>query len=180
MILFRQTDYRYPFLWEDDQQPPARWHGEGAGPVHYLADTPDGAWAELLRQEEIRDPEELKTIRRSLWAIEVPDEASVEPELPEQILIGNPGTWARCQEEARRLRAAGATRITTKSAALLPGQARGWRVDGGLQQGPSRDGQVRVLFGPRPDLVGWAVVVEGRPGEDLLPRIHHFSRTNPR
>ncbi len=176
MILFRQTDSRYPFLWEDDQQPPGRWHGQGEGPAHYLADTPDGAWAELLRQEEIRDPEELKTIRRSLWAVEVPDEEAAEPELPGQILTGGPGTWARCREEARRLRAAGASRIVTKSAALLSGKAQGWRVETGLRPGPSRDGRVHVLFGPRPDLVGWAAVVGGRPGEELLPRVHHFSR----
>jgi hypothetical protein len=34
-------------------QPPMRWHGPGEGPVQYLSDTPTGAWAELLRHEEV-------------------------------------------------------------------------------------------------------------------------------
>ena len=52
MIVFRQADPRYPFLWSDVSQPAARWHAVGEGPAHYFADTPDGAWAELLRHEE--------------------------------------------------------------------------------------------------------------------------------
>ena len=42
MIGYRHSDPRYPFLWEDNAQPAARWHGDGQGPVHYLADTPTG------------------------------------------------------------------------------------------------------------------------------------------
>ena len=49
MIAFRQVDARYPFLWEDGSQPAGRWHGDGEGPAHYFADTPDGALAEFLR-----------------------------------------------------------------------------------------------------------------------------------
>ena len=45
VIGYRHCDPRYPFLWEDDAQPAARWHGPQEGPVNYLADTPDGAWA---------------------------------------------------------------------------------------------------------------------------------------
>ena len=44
VIVFRNVDSRMPFLWEDDRQPAARWHGDGEGPVAYLAETPDGAW----------------------------------------------------------------------------------------------------------------------------------------
>ncbi len=54
--------------------------------------------------------------------------------------------------------------------------AQGWRVDDGLQPGPLRDGQVIILFGHRPDLIGWPAAREGRPGEELLSRVHHFSR----
>ena len=62
------------------------------------------------------------------------------------------------------------------AAALKPGAARGWRVDGGLQPGPDRDGQVVVLFGRRPDAIGWAASVDGRPSPDLLPKVRHFQR----
>ena len=61
MIVFRQTDHRYPFLWESAEQPPGRWHGAGEGPAHYCADTPDGAWAEFLRHEEIGDAADTRT-----------------------------------------------------------------------------------------------------------------------
>jgi hypothetical protein len=174
MIGFRHADPRYPFLWEDTSQPAARWHGAKEGPAHYFCDTPDGAWAEFLRHEEITDPEDVATIRRALWAVELGDEPSREPDLPLKTLTGGPETYSRCQAEARRLRRLGAVRIVAPSAALLPGAARGWRVDGGLQPGPPRDGKVIVLFGSRPNVIGWAVTSEGRPGTDLLSRVRHF------
>ena len=64
--------------------------------------------------------------------------------------------------------------MTAPSAALLPGAAGGWRVDAGLRPGPARDGRVFVLYGSRPDLVGWAATVAGRPGSELLPHVRHF------
>lgn len=174
MIVFRHADPRHPFLWEDAVQPAGRWHDAGEGPVQYFSDTPDGAWAELLRHEEIRTPEDLATLRRALWAVELSDEPAGEPALPLAVLTGGPDTYPACRQEARRLRAAGVTRLVAPAAALLPGEARGWRVDGGLQRGPGRDGRVVVLFGRRPHLVGWAATAAGRPGEDLLPRVRHF------
>ncbi len=175
MIGFRHADPRYPFLWEDALQPEARWHGQGEGPVHYFCDTADGAWAEFLRHEEIKDVEDVATIRRALWAVDLGDERAQEPTLPLDTLTGGSEAYATCQEEARRLRRLGVTRIVAPSAAVLPGAARGWRVDGGLQPGPPRDGRVVVLFGGRPDLVGWAATIEGRPRQDLLSHVRHFS-----
>ena len=174
MIGFRHTDSRFPFLWEDSSQPSARWHGPGEGPVRYFCDTPDGTWAEFLRHEEITDPQDLRTIRRALWAVELEEESAHTPHLPPKLLTGGPTTYTACQEEARRLRNQGAKRLETPSAALRPGAARGWRVNGGLQPDSARDGKVVVLFGHRPDLVGWAATVEGRPGEELLPQVRHF------
>lgn len=174
MIAFRHADPRFPFLWESPDQPGGRWHAPGAGPVHYLADTPDGAWAELLRHEEITDPADLAGIRRSLWAIELPELPTDRPELPQAVLHGPPATYPRCRREAALLRAEGRTGLTAPSAALLPAGATGWSVDGGLQPGPPLDGTVFVLFGLRPDLVGWCAVELGAPGADLLPHIRHF------
>lgn len=174
MIVFRHVDSRFPFLWEDNTQPPARWHGEGEGPAHYFADTPDGAWAEFLRHEEIQDREDLAGIRRALWAVEVTDPGDVRPELPEDVLLGGPETYPRCREETARLRSLGATGFRSPSAALLPGGARGWVVDGGLKECPARDGSVLVLLGRRSDLVGWPVTLDGRPPEHLLQRVRHF------
>lgn len=180
MIVFRQTDPRFPFLWEDASQPEGRWHAPGDGPVHYFADTPDGAWAELLRHEEITDPLDVLTIRRAIWAVEIPDGPYTEPRLPMRTLTGGAESYPRCQAEARRLRAEGERSLTAPSAALLPGRARGVRVDAGLQDGPPRDGRVFALFGARPDLVGWAAAAEGRPAPSLLSSVRSLRRRRPR
>jgi RES domain len=172
MIVFRHADARYPFLWESPHQPAGRWNGAGEGPVQYFADTPDGAWAEFLRHEGIIEESELVNVRRALWAIELPDEFPTEsPRLPRPVLAGGTATYEQCQKEARRLRATGANALRAASAALLPGGARGWKVDGGLQAAAERDGAVLAIFGLRPDFVGWTAAVAGRPRSDLLSRV---------
>jgi hypothetical protein len=175
MIVYRHADPRFPFLWESLDQPPARWNGPGEGPVQYFADTPDGAWAEFLRHEGISQAGELVGIRRSMWAIEMPDDpAPATPALRQPVLSGGTGTYRECQKEARRLRAQGARSLRAPSAALIAGGARGWRVDGGLQPAAGRDGFVLAVFGPRPDLVGWAVALAGHPQADLLARVRRL------
>ncbi len=174
MILFRHSDPRFPFLWETAAQPPGRWNGPGEGPVHYLADTPDGAWAELIRHEEIRDPADLAGIQRAIWAVEVSGPPASTAELPEDTLIGGIHTYPECTKEASRLRELGATGFRTPSAALLSEGARGWVVNEGLREGPGRNGEVYVLFGRRPDLVGWPVSLEGSPPAYLLERVRHL------
>jgi hypothetical protein len=59
---------------------------------------------------------------------------------------------------------------------LRDGEARGWRVAGGLQPARERGGNVVVLFGRRPDLVGWSAAAEGRPHRTLLAKVHHFAK----
>ena len=175
MIAFRHADPRFPFLWEGADQPPARWHARGEGPVQYLADTPDGAWAEFLRHESITDESELVNVRRALWAVEVPgDLAADAPRLSKAVLTGGLATYVECQDEARRLRSKGTKALRAPSAALLKGGARGWKVDGGLQPGADRDETVLAVYGPRPDFVGWVAAYAGRPRSDLLTRVRHL------
>jgi len=175
VICYRHADPRLPFLVETTAQPAARWHGEGDGPVQYLADTPDGAWAEFLRHEEITDAEDLSTVRRALWAVDVPEDDYETPHLASDVLTGGRDTYPACREEARRIRDRGTAGMIAPTAALLPGEARGWRVDGGLVPGSERDGRTITLFGRRPDLVGWAATAEGRPRPDLLDAVRHLS-----
>ncbi len=175
MILFRHADPRFPFLWENSAQPPARWHGRGEGPVQYLADTPDGAWAEFLRHEGITSESELANVRRALWAVEVADDLpSDPPRLAQAVLTGGLASYEECQNEARRLRSRGAKALRAPSAALLPGDARGWKVDGGLHPGSDRDGTVFAVFGTRPDFIGWVAAFAARPRWDLLTRVRHL------
>jgi hypothetical protein len=171
---YRHADPRQGFLWETSQQPPARWHAAGEGPAHYLADTPDGAWAEFLRHESITDPEDLEGISRSLWAVGVTNtevDNATPLALPDDLGFGGYGD---CQAAARAARDAGATAVKSSSAALLPGMAGGLVCDGGLQPAPQADGQVWVLFGPRPDLRGWRCAQNGIPSADLLSAVRHL------
>ena len=172
MIAFRHADPRFPFLREDSLQSAGRWNAQGEL-THYLCDTPDGAWAEFLRHEEIDDPQDIHTIRRAMWAVDIGEPPAIQAAGPDRVLSGGPETWPACQELAQQYRAF-TNGITAPSAALKPCGARGWRVEGGLQPGPDRDGKVFALFGPWPDLVGWAATVDGRPSEELLQRVRHY------
>ncbi len=174
MIAYRHCDRRYPFLWEDEGQPAARWHAAGAGPAHYFADTPGGAWAEFLRHEEITDPRDVLGVSRALWAVEIGEAPVDAPALPVEICTGGEGTYLACQAEASRLRAGGASGLVAQAAALQDEAAGGWRVDAGLQGAAPADGRVFVIFGPRPDLVGWLIVDDGHPPVEVLPGVRHF------
>jgi hypothetical protein len=174
MIVFRHADTRYPFLWETAAQPAARWHGPGEGPVHYFADTPDGAWAEFLRHEGITAASDLANVKRAMWAVEVPEEPETVPQVADAVMIGGLRTYRACQAEASRLRAGGVRRLNVPSAALLASGATGQVVRAGLVDATARDGRVLVLFGARPDLVGWRAAAEGRPADRLLARVRHL------
>lgn len=175
-IVFRNADSRFPFLHQTADQPAARWHGPGEGPAHYVADTPDGAWAEFLRHEEITDPTDLDGVARSMWAIEVDDAelaAAACIDVPE--MLGGLESYEPCQELARRQRSAGAQAIAAPSAALRSGGARGERTDGVLVAGQDRNGAVWVLYGRRPDLRAWRVVQAGRPPERVLSLVRRLT-----
>lgn len=173
MIAFRHTDPRFPFLREIAAPTGGRWNRAGEL-AHCFSDTPDGAWAEFLRHEEIRDPEDLAHVRRALWAVEVGDPPVARPELPAAILTGDRSSWTMCQREAARLRREGQAGLTAPAAALAPGGAHGFRVEGGVRPGPPQDGVTIVLFGARPDLIGWQAAASGSPAADLLARVRHF------
>ena len=99
MIAFRHADPRFPFLREDSSHPAGRWNAAGEL-THYFCDTPDGAWAEFLRHEEIDDPQDLLTIRRALWAVDIGQPPSLQPDLSEQTLTGGSESWPACRQFA--------------------------------------------------------------------------------
>ncbi len=173
MIAFRHADPRFPFLRESAGTTEGRWNHAGEL-AHCFSDTPDGAWAEFLRHEEITDPEDIRHIRRALWAVQIKDPPPASPASADGVLTGGRASWAACQREAARLRGAGEAGLTAPSAALTRGGAHGFRVEGGQRPGPPRDGVTIVLFGSRPDLVGWQAAAAGRPDPDLLGRVRHY------
>jgi hypothetical protein len=174
VIGFRNSDPRWPFLRSDATQPGARWHAEGEGPANYFADTPAGAWAEFLRHEEIRDAADLAGVRRSLWAVEIPDSGYGAPALADSTVRGDRTTYPRCQVEAKRLRNAGHAGLKAPSAALRPGAASGWSCMPNEVPAAAREGFVYVLFGPPERLVGWPAVESGQPPARILPLVNHF------
>lgn len=126
-----------------------------------------------MRHEEITDPAELKGVDRGLWCVEIGPAPEVRPRLRRDVLQGDLGSYAACRRYAARVRRGGATGLTSLSAALAGGAAGGFVVDGGEKPAKSKDGRVFVLFGRRPDLVGWPAGT-GRPRVGLLERIRHF------
>ncbi len=172
MILFRLAHAAYPFLWESPDQPAARWHSDGEGPVHYFSTTADGAWAELLRHEEIMDEDDLAGLQGgAMWVVELDERlALAEPTLERAALTGGMSTYAACQAEARRLREGGSAGLLAPSAAIRPGGAVRYRVDGGLHAEPL-DSKVVVLFGPQAGLRGELAAVGGRPHPRILEHV---------
>ena len=173
MIVFRHADSEYPFLWENDRQPAARWHDTGEGPVAYFAETSDGAWAEFLRHEDIKDADDLAGINRSIWAVEIIDPPTISPNLPNAIMVGDLSTYPKCQDEARTLRSS-APGFVAPSAALLPNTSAGFHTNTGLQPAAPRLERVFVLFGMCPTLTGWCVCFRGRPRDDILARVRYL------
>lgn len=163
-------DPRLPLRQPVGGESSARWHDEADGPVRYLCDTPDGAWAEFLRHEEITDPADLPGVRRRVWAVEIDTAAEREATVvvPPRVATGDGWSYPACRTAARELRAGGVTCMAAVSAAVVPGGARGQLADGSLAEGADRDAVVWVLSGPRPAPRAWAVVDAGSPTARVL------------
>jgi RES domain-containing protein len=72
---YRQVGPGWPPLWhpgpltQPTRQPSARWHDERRGQLaQYLSLDVDGAWAELVRNEHVRDDRHRRDLPRNLWA----------------------------------------------------------------------------------------------------------------
>jgi RES domain len=140
--------------------------------------TPEAAWAELGRAENLRTDAEFSTVFATIWAVQI-DEARVadystfeRAELagfaPDALIDDD---YLRCQNEARRLQEAAFQGVIAPSAAL-PGA------------------QSLTLFGPRvrsewgqPALLASSVpccaVARGSPATAVAERIRHFGAAHP-
>lgn len=170
---YRACDVRYPFLWADDSQRPGRWHVAGEGPCHYLSTTAKGAWAEVLRHEEIHDLERLLDLEVALWEVHA-SVPTAEPELDREILTGGLSSYPACQGEAHRLRDAGHSSLRAPAAALLSGQAELYGVVEGSQVVTDHMVSENFVFiGPPNRLVGMPLA-EGHPDPALLGDVRHL------
>lgn len=168
---FRYSSYDVPF-WVRANTTDERWHVSGDGATQYLSATPDGAWAELIRNENLRSEADLSLVAMPLWQariehsqiadygdFETAEQAGFDPE---DLIDDDQGA---CQSEGRRLRDAGFAGVLYPSSAL-PGD------------------QNLVLFGPR-ILLPWGAprrlasgipgnrLTVGAPPKELLPRVRH-------
>jgi RES domain-containing protein len=170
-VFFRYSSYDVPF-WVRPNTTDERWNRAGDGPTQYLSVTADGAWAELIRNENLHSEADLRLVNMPLWQVEIEQssvadyrdfEIAEEAGFPPEALIDD--DQSRCREEGLRLRKAGFTGVLYPSAAL-PGELN------------------LVLFGPR-ILLPWGAprilasgvpamrLTVGAPPPDVLPRVRH-------
>jgi RES domain-containing protein len=176
LVAFRYTNYDTPF-WVRENTLEGRWHATGDGPTQYLSLSPDGAWAELARAQDLHTEDDLELVHMPIWAglitqqrvVDYSDFSVVEAGgFPADALIDD--DYTRCQLEASRLRAEGYAGVLAPSAAL-PGTLN------------------LTLFGPRlpstwgapPDLrssIPTCVVAVGSPPRGLAPRVRHVGEAH--
>jgi hypothetical protein len=168
-IVHRYSSYDTPF-WARENSRSGRWHTRGDGPTQYLSLSADGAWAELIRQEELRTEEEVAMVSVAMWAVAVRHHLIVDYSTFARAKAAGFGAMAlvdedhsRCRREGARLRALGYAGVLAPSAAL-PGALN------------------LTLFGPRtvstwgrPPLLASSlpatIVAKGAPPPGLLPRV---------
>ncbi|MBF6621808.1 MAG: RES family NAD+ phosphorylase [Patulibacter sp.] len=111
--------------WADRNHSVGRWHDEHSPPTQYVALSPTGAWAEMVRFFGITDPEDLLEARHNLWrgrlrldhVADLTDSDACERHgLPPGALTAD--DHGTCQLESHRLRRLGFDGVLAPSAAL--------------------------------------------------------------
>lgn len=173
LVAFRFCSYDVPF-WVRPNTRPGRWHLAGAEPTQYWSLTPEGAWAELIRYEELRTEEELDEIRTAMWVCRLPHtgladltDAEVRDRYNLTVKDLTADAWDACQRAAGEIRRE-ARGVLAPSAALA-------------------DTVNVTLFGPRrviafqrmPALasaIPGAIAAIGRPPHGLVGRVQRRTR----
>jgi RES domain-containing protein len=126
---FRQVSSRFPPLYHAAGEPTpsqesGRWHVVGEGYAQYLALSPLGAWAELVRYYSIRSEDLAREQQRNLWLIYVVEEGIADLSTFEKWdACGLDPRHAvadhhHCQKIGQALRDAGFRGVLSPSAAL--------------------------------------------------------------
>lgn len=122
-MAFRWTTYDVPF-WARRNSRAGRWHRIGDLPTQYWSLTPDAAWAELIRHEDLYEEAELDLVRMPLWVCRVPKSSLVDlhvQELRERYELDGADLldddWSACQR-ARAALEADARGVIAPSSAL--------------------------------------------------------------
>lgn len=174
LVGFRYSSYDVPF-WVRPNTYAQRWNASLEAPTQYWSSTPDGAWAEHIRFNNIRTETELDEVRIPIWACRLSSMGLLdlrEPDVRDDygLTLGDltADDWSACQRVANAIRARGIRGILSPSAAL----ANATNI---TLFGPRR----AITFDRRPALasaVPAAIVAIGRPPKNLVDRVmHRFS-----
>lgn len=172
--VYRWSDYDVP-LWSRPNSFAQRWNRPREAATQYLSLSIEGAWAELLRAEELRTVAEIALIRQPMWILRVSetniaDYATFEKAeragfAPEALVDED---HERCQHEATRLRQEGFRGVLAPSAAL-PGAVNLTLF--GAREGTTWDCPDDQRLG---SLIPVRQVAVGSPPEDLAGLVRHY------
>lgn len=170
-VAFRWSDYDTP-LWARPNTAAQRWNRAREGATQYLSLTPDGAWAELIRSEDLTTPAEVRLVSMPMWMLRVHEtriadystfERAEAAGLPPEALVDD--DHERCRAEGTRLRERGFRGVLAVSAAL-PGAVNltlfGPRL--AVEWDCAEDGRLGSFVPAR-------LLAVGRPPEELLVRV---------
>jgi RES domain-containing protein len=169
LVGFRYSSYDVPF-WVRPNTHAQRWNASLEGPTQYWSSTPDGAWAEHIRFNDIRTEAELDEVRIPVWVCRLSSmglldlrEADVRDRYDLTLGDLTADDWSACQRAATAIRAEGARGILSPSAAL----ANATNI---TLFGPRR----AIAIDRRPALasaVPAAIAAIGRPPKKLVDRV---------
>lgn len=170
-VAYRWTDYDTP-LWSRPNSTAQRWNRTREAPTQYLSLSPEGAWAELIRTEDLTSVAQVRLVSMPLWALHVrethvADYATFEKAeaagFPSDALVNE--DHERCRAEGTRLREHGFRGVLAPSAAL-PGAVNltlfGARL--AVEWDCEEDRRLAAFLPVRQLAVG-------HPPDDLLPRV---------
>lgn len=161
-VVFRATTYDTP-LWVSPNSRPGRWsHPQDGTIAQYCALDVAAAVAEMVRSEDLRDTDEARELRVSVWELRVDEGAIVDFSNP-QLAQGQGFQWAdllsdswnQCQAEGLEIIDSGGRGVLAPSASL-PGS------------------QCLTLFGPRTE-IAW----KGEPRLAIQVPARHIFRGEP-
>ena len=171
-IAHRYSSYDTPF-WVRENSQAGRWHRPGDGPTQYLSLSTDGAWAELIRSEELRVEDEVAMVSVSMWAVLIEEDLIANYSTFEQAeksgfdpaaLVSE--NYEQCQSEGARLRKEGFSGVIAPSAAL-PGTLNVTLFGARMMSSWDRP---KFLASSIPA----TIIAKGAPPPGLLPRVRHL------
>jgi RES domain-containing protein len=177
-VAYRATTYDTP-LWVSPNSRPGRWsHPEDGTIAQYCTLDVASALAEMVRYENLRQAEEARELRVSIWELRIDEGAIVDYSTPNRAarkgfewepLISD--SWDECRAEGLRIMQTGGRGVIAPSAALPQGVAL-------------------TLFGPRTE-IAWGAepslsiqiptrhILRGAPGDHLVRDTRFFDQAYP-